>query len=234
MHPLVVKFPIVLLLFVAQHGGLAKPTGTAARLDYAQLPNIAVSVSLLLTLCACPWTRIAFTYSVRKPPRCVRLALDVWMTVYLVDVLLRMLWLPLLELTYRCLQMAAGRTAVWARGPLWWQVRLLQPATVWMRRDAMGWARVGLAAIAVWVMLVVTGALATAGRWYVRQFGREPGDHGDAVDGVRLSRVPVVATQVKVETQPVAAEAAAAAAPVRKGRPRGRASRSRTRAERRS
>lgn len=237
MHPILLKFPITLILFVAQHDGLADLNAAAGGgLDYTQLPNIAVTVSLLLTLCSCPWTRLAFSYSERKPPRCVRFALDVWLTAYLVDVLLRLLWLPLLELAYHSLQAAAGHTAVWARGgKRWWHVRLLQPGTVWLRREAMGWVRCALAATVVWVMLVVTGVLARAGDWYVRQFGRAPGDCGDRAGvGVDVLCGPVVAAPPPPAVLvPKTASATSTAAAPRRGRSRGRAGRSRTRSRQR-
>lgn len=232
MHPILLKFPITLVLFVAQHGGLADVNAIAG-LDYTQLPNIVVTVSLLLTLCACPWTWLAFSYSERKPPRCVRLALDVWLTAFLVDVLLRLMWLPLLELAYHSLQAAAKQTGVWARGKRWWQVWLLQPGSVWLRREAMAWVRCALAAIAVWVMLVVTGVLARAGAWYVRQFGRAPGDSGDmagvGVDVLCRPAMEVVVPRAEVTTTATATSTTA----LRRGRSRGKTGRSRSRSKQR-
>lgn len=187
MH-LLVKFPVALLAYAAHYGGLgalllhtAIPTHSHTRantagadiFDHLTVPTAIVTVSLLATLASCPWTRLVFHYTPHRPPRCVRLLLDVCLTASLTDALLRGCWLPALDAAFHACQSAAALLAALADGRFAGELR---PAVRWLRLDAMRLVRATLALLVVWVMLAVTGVLAHLGARYFEWFGRADGD----------------------------------------------------------
>lgn len=147
-----------------------EPDQCPAQLDIS-VPNAMVAFSLLIALGSCQFMHIIFRK--HAMPGWVANILDALVTMYLTELCIRQLWIPLLDLAFWMCDQSAQLLVEMTSGGL---AARTQPIAMWLQNEAMHSVQMAVAFGFVYTMLYVTGFVDGVKQSYFNRFGRAKGD----------------------------------------------------------
>lgn len=146
------------------------PDQCPAELDLS-VPNALVALSLLMAFGSCHFMQLLFRDN--PMPRWLENIIDAFIIMYLTEVTIRQMWIPLLDVAYWLCKLVAVGLSELVSGEMESKVK---PIVMWLQNDAMNLIQITIALVFVYIMLHVTGTLRSVKMAYFNRFGRAPGD----------------------------------------------------------